>query len=246
MAYQKQTWRDYDDTKTELVNMNNGAVVTPERMNHIETGIANSADKQEVTAQLAQTNRVKIGGGVKAEPEDMSSDLLGLITGEGGPINLETIPQDYSVTPKKTTFMVESRNQFNPETAVKGFELDIHKHDGSLRANSLRTTSDFIPVKGNTNYIPSGHNEDLTIDYHAYNADKNPIGSVVSISQEQGRTTTNLTRYIRVSIYTSEINTFQIEEGNISSEYMGYGEIKIPRLRNTLEEYMITENEEWI
>ena len=54
MAYQKQTWRDYDDTKTEVVNMGQGAVVTPERMNHIETGVANAAVASEVTAQLAQ------------------------------------------------------------------------------------------------------------------------------------------------------------------------------------------------
>lgn len=57
MAYQKQTWRDYDDNKTEVVNMNQGAVVTPERLNHMETGIANSADKAEVTAQLQQTEK---------------------------------------------------------------------------------------------------------------------------------------------------------------------------------------------
>lgn len=61
MAYQKQTWREYDDNKTEVVNMNQGAVVTPERLNHMETGIANSADKAtleqlevSVGQQLAQ------------------------------------------------------------------------------------------------------------------------------------------------------------------------------------------------
>ena len=63
MSYQKQAWRDYDDTKTELQNLQNGAVVTPERMNHIETGIANSANKEEVTAQLAQ----------KAEQEELNT-----------------------------------------------------------------------------------------------------------------------------------------------------------------------------
>lgn len=57
MAYQKQTWRDFDDTKTDLQNINNGAVVTPERLNHIENGIANSADKAEVTAQLQQNEQ---------------------------------------------------------------------------------------------------------------------------------------------------------------------------------------------
>ncbi len=54
MAYQKQTWRDFDDTKTDLQNINNGAVVTTERLNHIENGIANSADKAQVIAQLQQ------------------------------------------------------------------------------------------------------------------------------------------------------------------------------------------------
>lgn len=54
MTYRKQTWRDYDDTKTEIQNLNNGAVVTPERMNHIETGIANSANKEEVTTKNQQ------------------------------------------------------------------------------------------------------------------------------------------------------------------------------------------------
>lgn len=73
MAYQKQTWRDYDDNKTELQNLNNGALVTPERMNHIETGIANSVDqstfeqnKFSVEQQLQQTE-IRVG--------DVQSDL---------------------------------------------------------------------------------------------------------------------------------------------------------------------------
>lgn len=63
MTYQKQTWRDYDDTKTEQQNRERGAVITPERMNHIETGISNSADKIEVSSQLAQTE-MKLGGAI--------------------------------------------------------------------------------------------------------------------------------------------------------------------------------------
>ncbi len=97
MAYQKQTWRDFDDTKTDLQNINNGAVVTPERLNHIENGIANSADKAEVTAQLQQ----KVGLGVKAELEDLSANVLGAIDGTGGTFNLLSVPQDDSVTIEK-------------------------------------------------------------------------------------------------------------------------------------------------
>ena len=39
MSYEKQTWNKYDDLKTEEENIENGAVVTDNRMNHIEDGI---------------------------------------------------------------------------------------------------------------------------------------------------------------------------------------------------------------
>lgn len=39
MAYEKQIWNQYDDLKTEEENIENGAVVTDNRMNHIEEGI---------------------------------------------------------------------------------------------------------------------------------------------------------------------------------------------------------------
>ncbi|MGM0239490.1 hypothetical protein [Enterococcus sp. AZ103] len=46
MAYTKQTWKQYDDNKTEEQNIQDGAVVTAERMNRIEEGLENhSTDK---------------------------------------------------------------------------------------------------------------------------------------------------------------------------------------------------------
>lgn len=54
MAYEKQTWISYDDNKTEEQNIQDGAVVTAERMNHIEQGLVeHEKDKEnphEVTA----------------------------------------------------------------------------------------------------------------------------------------------------------------------------------------------------
>ena len=41
MSYEKQVWQKYDDLKTEDENIKNGAVVTDDRMNHIEDGIKN-------------------------------------------------------------------------------------------------------------------------------------------------------------------------------------------------------------
>ena len=40
MSYKKQTWNKYDGLKTEKENIENGAVVTDNRMNHIEEGIS--------------------------------------------------------------------------------------------------------------------------------------------------------------------------------------------------------------
>jgi hypothetical protein len=40
VSYEKQIWNQYDDLKTEEENIENGAVVTDNRMNHIEEGVA--------------------------------------------------------------------------------------------------------------------------------------------------------------------------------------------------------------
>ena len=52
MAYEKQTWISYDDNKTEEQNIKDGAVVTAERMNHIEDGVEAQATKIEFDSHL--------------------------------------------------------------------------------------------------------------------------------------------------------------------------------------------------
>lgn len=42
MSYEKQTWNKYDELKTEEENIKNGAVVTDNRMNHMESGIGDN------------------------------------------------------------------------------------------------------------------------------------------------------------------------------------------------------------
>lgn len=69
MSYEKQTWNKYDELKTEEENIENGAVVTDNRMNHMETGIGDNdtnlashlADKNnphKVTAAQVGLNKV--------------------------------------------------------------------------------------------------------------------------------------------------------------------------------------------
>ncbi|KST87635.1 Phage tail assembly [Lactococcus lactis subsp. lactis] len=54
MSYEKQTWNKYDDLKTEEENIENGAVVTDNRMNHIEDGIGDN--NTNLASHLVNTN----------------------------------------------------------------------------------------------------------------------------------------------------------------------------------------------
>lgn len=54
MSYEKQTWNKYDDLKTEEENIENGAVVTDNRMNHIEDGIGDN--NTNLASHLADKN----------------------------------------------------------------------------------------------------------------------------------------------------------------------------------------------
>lgn len=54
MSYEKQTWNQYDELKTEEENIENGAVVTDNRMNHMETGIGDN--DANLASHLANTN----------------------------------------------------------------------------------------------------------------------------------------------------------------------------------------------
>lgn len=93
-----------------------------------------------VEQQLAH----KIGGGVKAEPEDLSATTLGLVTGAGGPINLLSIPQDSSVTPTKTDFLdYDMSPNLLDLSAVNYGYIDL---SGNIQTSATLIYSDPIPV----------------------------------------------------------------------------------------------------
>ncbi|MGF2162395.1 hypothetical protein ACQUE0_22290, partial [Enterococcus avium] len=72
MAYEKQTWISYDDNKTEEQNIKDGAVVTAERMNHIEDGVEAQATKIEFDAHLDD----------KENPHEVTAHQVGALTVE--------------------------------------------------------------------------------------------------------------------------------------------------------------------
>ena len=59
MSYEKQKWNKYDELKTEEENIENGAVVTDNRMNHIEEGIeANNKSLDKHIANIFNPHQV--------------------------------------------------------------------------------------------------------------------------------------------------------------------------------------------
>ena len=92
-------------------------------------------------AQLAQ----KIGGGVKANLEIFDEETLNFIhDGTGGPIEIGQIPQNWSVSPIKTTFFDLSENLFNPN---KVLENTIASPSGNIYDATRWLNNDFIPVE---------------------------------------------------------------------------------------------------
>lgn len=84
MAYEKQIWNQYDDLKTEEENIENGAVVTDNRMNHIEEGIGQTdtslqshlADKTNPHGVTkAQVGLSKVDDIQQAAKEDLDSHV---------------------------------------------------------------------------------------------------------------------------------------------------------------------------
>lgn len=84
----------------------------------------------------------KVGGGIKANLEDLSPSVLAAIDGTGGPFNLLSIPQDYSVTPTKTTFLEPTSNLFNLN------EMEMNK---SLTATGQSNTAQGFALSGHIN-----------------------------------------------------------------------------------------------
>lgn len=63
MSYTKQSWKKYDELKTEEENIQDGAVVTDDRMNHIESGIG--TNDSSITAHIE--NKTNPHGVTKAQ-----------------------------------------------------------------------------------------------------------------------------------------------------------------------------------
>ena len=118
-----------------------------------------------------------------------------------------------------TVDKIEFKNKFNKNTVVKGSIIDL---DGSeLSGYSSWCSSDFIPVKANTKYVYQGITNQGSEKYSAYYDSNKQFISY--FRQETGSNKRiiipNGAQYVRFSMLISDIDAFQLELGEWSTEY---------------------------
>lgn len=112
------------------------------------------------------------------------------------------------------------KNLFNKNTALSGSRLD---GEGYLFPDSSYSTSAFIPVEPNTQYV-TNWNLEIKECVCYYQKDKSFISRNINTN---AFTTPNNCKWIRISRATSNINSTQVERGTTSSSYEAYIEKQI-------------------
>ena len=114
------------------------------------------------------------------------------------------------------SLFLPNKNLFNPATATQGFNIVFST--GNLTANSGFTTSDFIPVSGSTSYARTNQWQ-----MAFYNSGKTYISGLSgSTNVNDTFITPSGASFIRVSVLTSELNSYQLELGTVSTSYIAY------------------------
>ena len=117
---------------------------------------------------------------------------------------------------------VEFKNKFNKNTVTENSIIDL---DGSVvSGKSGWCASDFIPIKANTKYVYQGITNPGSEKYSAYYDSNKQF--ISEFEQESGFnkriTTPNGACYVRFSMLISDIDDFQLEFGEWSTEYAPY------------------------
>lgn len=122
-----------------------------------------------------------------------------------------------AVTPEKTNFLQIGKNKFNKAVATTGFYCT---NTGAIAANAAYDISDYIPVIVGTQYVCNGSGMRFTCYFDANYAvvagGSNTGGNIFTFTPPVGAV------YIRVTMYASDINLFQLEIGATATVYADY------------------------
>ena len=185
MAYEKQNWLPYDDNKTEEENIEAGAVVTAERMNHIEDGVEAQATKIEFDAHLDD----------KENPHEVTAHQVGALTAEETSANV--INQVIGKENAKINITLDYQNKIagsvveNPHKAAAGFSSVIPtpaQVTGEVSQNAYNALS---ALDGDVTSPYTATNKDMTyflVQWNVLEALERELGSKFFI--DRGATTT--------------------------------------------------------
>ena len=153
----------------------------------------------------------------------MSDELLTQIAGDAA---VNAVPADRSlttpkyaddsVTVQKAQFIDKSKNLFNLNKAVDGFDLSTQT--GELVENTAYTVSEFIPVVPFSTIYKNHYG--AVIEYDS------SFNLLVAYGTGHGARSYGLNRrteYLRVSMLTDNKNSYQLEYGEEGTPYQEYG-----------------------
>lgn len=193
-------------------------------------------------SQLAQTEQRISQKRDKVTPiglNDVDEEFLTAVTGgEGVSLIIEGVPRDYTVTPRKTTFINKSTNLFNKFTVFKGFA--ISPEDGLLVENPVYVTSKHEKINHLSSYSIK------TVDAGRiafYDSDYNFISSrmiLSDIGELLIETVPSNARTFRLHTNRRHLGVTQVNEGDTLLPYEEYYEtldsnIELPLDRNDVE-----------
>lgn len=209
MSYEKQTWNKYDELKTEEENIENGAVVTDNRMNHMETGIGDNdanlashlADKNnphKVTAAQVGLDKVdNVKQASKVEFDSHTSDISNPHKVTATQIGLDKV--DNVKQAAKTDFDSHVNNKANPHAVTASQVGAYTKTESDSKLTDL--SNKVIANKGN---LASGTDLDNVIDIGTYRLGGLTGGTdIINVPSERSGTT--IYAYLTVSGTTTSV-----------------------------------------
>lgn len=127
--------------------------------------------------------------------------------------------------PQEVETVGSNVNLFDKESATNNKYLSTT--DGALLNSSSSSTSDYINVEGNKNYIISGYENN---NYYKvvcfYDKDKNFISAIntTNSNTEYAFATPTNTRHLRFHFQYTKINDIKLEKGTKATPYSPYGQ----------------------
>ena len=209
MSYEKQTWNKYDELKTEEENIENGAVVTDNRMNHMETGIGDNdanlashlADKNNphkvTAAQVGLDKVINVKQASKVEFDSHTSNNSNPHKVTAAQIGLDKV--DNIQQAAKTDFDSHVNNKANPHAVTASQVGAYSKTESDSKLTDL--SNKVIANKGG---LASGTDLDNVIDIGTYRIGGLTGGTdIINVPSERSGTT--IYAYLTVSGTTTSV-----------------------------------------